>query len=238
MTLGIRRGVIVGAVCAIAALVALRMGAAPQGSTPAALTALEEKYRKAATLQATFLERYSENGKQVRVEAGTAYFLRPGKMRWEYDQPEKSLFLVDGKYVWFYAPADRTATRMPTKKSEDWRTPIAFLTTGMKLSKLCSSVELANDAKAAQPGDEVYRCVLRTAEDDSGERPQTVLFEVTSRNELARIVVLQGAGMQIEFEFKNWQWNPALPKTLFTFEPSPTTVIVNGLLPQAPGMRQ
>ena len=92
-------------------------------STPAAFVALEDRYRKATTLQATFLERYSENGKQVKVEAGTAYFLRPGKMRWEYEQPEKSLFLVDGKYVWFYAPADHTATRMPARKS-DWRTPI------------------------------------------------------------------------------------------------------------------
>jgi len=80
--------------------------------------------------------------------------------------------------------------------------------------------------------------VLRNAEEGPVGKPQTVLFEVTPQNELARIVVPQGAGMQIEFEFKNWLWNPALPKTLFTFEPSPTTVIVNGLLPEAPGMRQ
>jgi outer membrane lipoprotein carrier protein len=158
-------------------------------------------------------------------------------MRWEYDQPEKSLFLVDGKYVWFYAPADHTATRMPAKKSEDWRTPIAFLTTGMKLSKLCATLEEAKNAAAATMGDVVYRCVLRTAGDDPGGQPQTVLFEVTSSHELARIVI-PGAGMQIEFEFKNWQWNPALPKTLFIFEPPPSTVIVNGLLPEAPGMRQ
>jgi outer membrane lipoprotein carrier protein len=237
MKIGIRDGAMVGAVL-MAALFVSRPGGAAQASTSAALNALEERYRKASTLQATFLERYSENGKQVRVEAGTAYFLRPGKMRWEYDQPEKSLFLVDGKYVWFYAPVDHTATRMPTKKSEDWRTPIAFLTTGMKLSKICSSVDLASDAKPSIGGNQMYRCVLRAAEDEPGGKPQTVLFEVTPQNELARIVVPQGAGMQIEFEFKNWLWNPALPKGLFTFEPPPSTVIVNGLLPEAPGMRQ
>ena len=89
--------------------------------------------------------------------------------------------------------------------------------------------------KAANSGDAIYGCVLRTADKDPAEKPQTVLFEVTPQNELARIVVPQGAGMRIEFEFKNWQWNPALAKTLFTFEPSPSTVIVNGLLPEAPG---
>src|SRR5215469_656745 len=121
-------------------------------STPAGLSAVEERYRKATTLQATFLERYSENGKPVRVEAGTAYFLRPGKMRWEYEKPEKSLFLVDGNYVWFYAPEDHTATRMPAKKSEDWRTPIAFLTTGMKLGRICSEMEPAKDVNPSKPG--------------------------------------------------------------------------------------
>jgi outer membrane lipoprotein carrier protein len=222
---------------ALAVLSALLCAALAAETSPAALTALEDRYRKATTLQATFLERYSDNGKQVRVEAGTAYFLRPGKMRWEYEKPEKSLFLVDGKYVWFYAPADRTATRMPTRKSEDWRTPIAFLTTGIKLSRLCSSVEETKDASSIQ-GDVVYRCVLRTSDDEPGAKPQAVLFEVTPQNDLARILVQQGAGMTIEFEFKNWQYNPVLPKTLFTFAPPPTTVIVNGLLPEAPGMRQ
>src|SRR5579859_5589407 len=112
-----------------------------------ALPALEARYRRALTLKASFLERYSENGKQVRVEAGKAYFLRPGKMRWEYEKPEKNLFLVDGKFVWFYVPDDHTATRMPAKKSDDWRTPIAFLTTGMKLSRICSEVGPASDVK-------------------------------------------------------------------------------------------
>jgi len=227
------------AVAALAVALAITAVALSHATeTPAALSALEDRYRKAATLQATFLERYSESGKQIRVEAGIAYFLRPGKMRWEYEKPEKSLFLVDGKYVWFYAPADHTATRMPTRKSDDWRTPIAFLTTGMKLSKLCSTVELTNDAPAATQGDAVYRCLLRQAEGQPGGKPQAVLFEVSPRNELARIVVPQGAGMTIEFEFKNWQWNPALSKSLFAFAPPPSTVIVEGLLPEAPGMRQ
>jgi outer membrane lipoprotein carrier protein len=224
------------ALCGAAAVLPV-VNRATEGIPPK-LAALEARYQKAATLQATFLERYSENGKQVRVEAGTAYFLRPGKMRWEYEQPEKSLFLVDGKYVWFYAPADHTATRMPAKKSEDWRTPIAFLTTGMKLSRLCSNVEPAQDAKPEGAGNALYRCTLWGAGNERGERQQTVLLEVTPQNDLAGIVVPQGAGMQIEFEFKNWQWNPALPKTMFTFEPPPTAVIVNGVLPEAPGMRQ
>jgi outer membrane lipoprotein carrier protein len=202
------------------------------------LATLEARYSKAATLRASFLERYFENGKEMRLEAGKAYFLRPGRMRWEYEKPEKNLFLVDGKYVWFYAPDDHTATRMPAKKSEDWRTPIAFLTTGMKLSRICSEVGPARETKPSRAGNEVYRCVLRGSENEKDTAAQKVFFEISPQGELARIVVPQEAGVQIEFEFKDWEWNPALAKNLFQFEPPPGTVIVNGLLPEAPGMRQ
>jgi outer membrane lipoprotein carrier protein len=228
-------------VFALSAVALAQDGSAPRttaSSMNPKLSALEARYRKASTLEANFLERYSENGKQVRVEAGKAYFLRPGKMRWEYEKPEKTVFLVDGKFVWFYAPDDHTATRMPAKKSDDWRTPIAFLTTGMKLERICSEVGPAKDRKPSREGNEVYRCALRGAEDEKTAAAQEVLFETSPQNELARIVIPQEAGMQIEFEFKDWEWNPALAKTLFQFEPPPGTVIVNGLLPEAPGMRQ
>jgi outer membrane lipoprotein carrier protein len=206
--------------------------------TSATLAAVEQKYHAASTLQVNFLERYSENSALQRVESGKAYFLRPGKMRWEYAAPEKTVFLVDGKYVWFYAPADHTVTRMPTKKSEDWRTPIAFLTTGMKLSRICSEIQLAGDVKPARPGNEVYRCLLKDADNERAASLQKVLLEVSPQRELSRIVIPQSAGRQIEFEFIDWQWNPSLAKTLFQFAPPPGTAIVDGLLPEAPGMRQ
>src|SRR6202022_73267 len=117
------------------------------------LSLFEGRYRQARTLQATFLERYTENGRVVRTEAGTAYFRRPGKMRWEYESPEKDLFLVDGKTAWFYVPADHTVTRMPAKQSADWRTPLALLAGEMKVSRVCARVELAPDQPPEKPGD-------------------------------------------------------------------------------------
>src|SRR6266853_4227189 len=78
---------------------------------------LEAMYRGARTLQVTFFERYSENGHVVRTEAGVAYFRRPGKMRWDYESPEKNLFLVDFKTAGFDVPCDHTGTRGPDKQS-------------------------------------------------------------------------------------------------------------------------
>src|SRR5437879_4214711 len=127
----------------------------------AVVARLQARYHSPRTLQATFLERYRENGRVVRVEAGTAYFRRPGKMRWEYQAPEKNLFLIDGKTAWFYVPADHTATRVPAKVSADWRTPLALLAGEMKVSRVCGRVQLAVQEKAESAGNVVLYCEVR-----------------------------------------------------------------------------
>jgi outer membrane lipoprotein carrier protein len=202
------------------------------------LRQFEGRYRDAETLQVTFLERYFDNGRVVRVEAGEAYFLRPGKMRWDYQSPEKNTFLMDGKYVWFYSPADHTATRMPAKQSEDWRTPIAFLTSHMKLSRLCSEVSVAQDQKPVEFGSTLYHCVLRVAPGPDSSSKKSVYFEVSPAGELSRIMIPQEGGVEIEFSFSAWRWNPLLDRSLFQFYPPRGVAIVDGLLPDTPGLRQ
>jgi outer membrane lipoprotein carrier protein len=214
---------------------------------------MEHRYRAAKTLQATFLERYTENDRTVRVESGVAYFRRPGKMRWEYAAPENNLFLIDGKMAWFYVPADHTVTRVPAKQSTDWRTPLALLAGETKVSRVCARVELAPDEPPEKAGDAVFTCTVRGAAKDraeitkKGERtgpalaslePQqseqedTVLLEIAPESgELVRIVVRNKGGVGIEFHFAHWLDDPPIAEALFHFQPPPGVAIVNVELP-------
>ena len=200
---------------------------------------MESRYRPAKTLAATFLERYAENGSVLRSEAGTAYFRRPGKMRWEYERPEKDLFLVDGKTAWFYVPADHTVTRVPAKQSEDLRTPLALLAGEMKISRICARVELAESVKPLREADVVLRCRVRGEKKNaaSGDQPDSangtdaIFFEVArDSGELARLIVRQAGGIEVEFRFENWRFDPPLPETMFRFETPAGVAIVNGEL--------
>jgi outer membrane lipoprotein carrier protein len=204
----------------------------------------ESRYRAARTLQATFLERYTENGRVVRVESGTAYFRRPGKMRWEYQVPEKNLFLVDGKNAWFYVPADHTATRVPAKASTDWRTPLALLAGEMKVSRVCAQVQAAPDEKIESPGDVMLRCELHSAgtesqdshassaQPSSRESRESVYLEIVKKTgELVGVTVRDPGGVGIEFRFTNWQADPTVDDSLFHFHPPSGVAIVNGELP-------
>lgn len=206
---------------------------------------LETRYRAPRTLEATFLERYTESGKLVRVEAGTAYFRRPGKMRWEYESPERNLFLVDGKNAWFYVPADHTVTRVPARRSSDWRTPLALLAGEMKLSRVCSRVEFAPQQDVESSDDVMLQCELRgeksgtkaapDADKTSGNTPETqdsVYLEVAENSgDLIRILVKDSGGVGIEFRFANWRSDPPIDDSLFHFQVPPGVAIVNGELP-------
>ena len=202
---------------------------------------LEARYRGARTLQVIFFERYSENGHIVRTEAGVAYFRRPGKMRWEYQAPEKNVFLVDGKTAWFYVPGDRTVTRVPAKQSTDWRTPLALLAGEMKLSRICARVDLATAEKPDKEGDVVLSCLLKgpgntidpaSKNDAAPAKRDSLVIEVApDTSELVRLVVRGAGGVDIEFKFKDWQFDPAVPDSFFRFEVPPGVAIVSGELP-------
>jgi len=208
------------------------------------VTRLEARYRSARTLQATFLERYTENGRVLRTEAGIAYFRRPGKMRWEYQSPEKNLFLVDGKSAWFYVPADHTVTRVPAKQSTDWRTPLALLAGEMKVSRVCARIEPAIAEKPEASDHVVLFCKLRAASSEarkqglqdtpaqSGDAGEAVFFEIAEYSgDLVRVLIREPGGATVEFHFTNWQVDPPVDDSLFHFRPPSGVAIVNGELP-------
>ncbi len=209
---------------------------------------LEARYRSATRLEASFLERYTENGRLTRLEAGKVYFERPGKMRWDYESPEKNVFLVDGKNAWFYVPADHTVTRVPAKRSTDWRTPLSLLVGTMKVSRICNKIALAEPQAPEYSADVMLYCEPRGASNvreggdssrkaDSPEGRDMVYLEVQeSSGELVRVLLSDPGGVGIEFRFANWQLHPQLDDSFFRFQVPPGVAIVNGDLGAAQKM--
>ena len=228
----IRKAVVALALASAAASLPNACDSAAQGKPDSAKSLahlLEEHYRAPRTLQAVFLERYSEGQKEARVESGTVYFRRPGQMRWEYDSPEKKVFLVDGKTTWFYVPYDHTVTKSPIKESSDWRTPLALLTQKADLSRLCGRIDLVNEP-GIPPEHAVLRCIPKERKTRTGDVEYTeVLLEMdTSSGELARIQIRQPGGIELEYRFGNWRTDVPLDAGLFRFQVPKGVAIVDG----------
>lgn len=195
---------------------------------------LESRYQHARTLKAVFFQRYSDGRGGISAESGTVYFSRPGRMRWEYESPEKKLFLVDGTNVWFYIPADHTASRAKLKESSDWRTPLALLAGKAELSTICRSIEVVDsngsasgaDGKPPLPGNALLRCIPRDSADAAGA-PSQVLLETDPEARLVRVVIREAGNAETEFRFGNWQENISIPEEKFHFQPPAGVAIVD-----------
>jgi len=232
--------------CAL--LLAMRSPADVGPRAEPVVRALESHYRDAKTLQAVFLERYSDGRSSAQVETGVAYFSRPGRMRWEYESPESKLFITDGSTAWFYVPADHTVTRAPMKESADWRTPLALLTGKAKLSQLCGQIDVA-DVPSQVPGRTILRCRPRGEKAppksndgseagvaDAGAPFDQVLLEVdTATGELEDVRVREPGGIEIEYRFGNWKANTPLEDSLFHFQaPLGVAIVDEPKAPSAP----
>jgi outer membrane lipoprotein carrier protein len=191
---------------------------------------LELHYHRVRTMEAAFLEKYTSGGNSLRAESGEVYFSRPDRMRWDYDVPEQKMFLVDGKNVWYYVPADHTASRAKIKQSDDLRTPLALLMGKVNLQKLCGGLRLADSAasdpeeRPSQAGNTVLVCTPDKGDEDYFRE---ALLEINTRDQLVRVAVRQAGDIETEFRFGDWKENLPLDEAKFHFEPPVGVAIVD-----------
>jgi outer membrane lipoprotein carrier protein len=212
-------------------LLALAAALSPAATAKDITHKIEFRYHTARTLKAAFFERYSDGNGGISAESGTVYFSRPSRMRWEYQSPTEKLFLVDGTNVWFYVPADKTASRAQMKDSSDWRTPLALLTGKADFARLCRSVELIDPATAKNPEDQpmapdnaVLRCIPQAA---AGDEVKEVILESDPEARLVRVIVRQPGNLETEFRFGSWEENLAINELKFHFDPPPDVTITD-----------
>ena len=129
--------------CAFTPLLAGRAGAQPVD-----VTAIDAYLRGLRVAQGQFRQT-NPNGS---VQTGTFYLAKPGRIRFEYDQPKGAMVIADGAWVGVFDPkSNRGPTRYPLSK-----TPLSLL--------------LRDDISLAEPG-----MVLGATRDADGTTDITVV---------------------------------------------------------------
>ncbi len=196
---------------------------AAQADVHALAGKVDQHYDHIRTLEAQFTETYKGAGVN-RTESGTLLLKKPGRMRWDYDQPHPKLFLSDGSTAWFYVPGEQQARRTPVKQLEDLRSPLSYLLGKTKLEKELDGLSVAADVKPFDPGDVVLRGVPKGIR----ERVAQTLLEVTPDGLITRIVVEELDGSVTEFRFLQQKENVEIPDRQFRFAPPAGVEIVAG----------
>jgi outer membrane lipoprotein carrier protein len=214
---------IIGASSIPVLLLCLAVAVAAQPPVQSVAAKVDERYDHLHTLEAKFTETYSGAG-MTRTESGTLLLKKPGRMRWDYEQPRPKLFITDGSTAWFYVPGERQARRTPVKQLEDLRSPLRYLLGKTKLEKELDGLSLAPDEKPVETGDVVLRGVPKGMQD----RVSQTLLEVAPDGLIVRIVVEELDGSVTEFRFLQQKENVQIPDQQFRFVPPPGVEIVAG----------
>lgn len=184
---------------------------------------VDQHYDHMRSLEAQFTETYTGAG-MSRTESGTLLLKKPGRMRWDYDQPRPKLFLSDGQTAWFYVPGERQARRTPVKQLDDLRSPLRYLLGKTKLEKELDGLSFAPDQKPVVAGDLVLRGVPKGMRD----RVEQTLLEISPDGLIVRIVVQELDGSMTEFRFLRQTENVEIPDAQFHFVPPPGVEVVAG----------
>jgi len=180
---------------------------------------VDRHYDSLHSLKASFTESYAGLGVR-RVETGTLLLRKPGRMRWDYSSPAGKIFLLDGKYAWFYAKGDEQVQRIPAKELDDLRSPLRFLLGHTDLEKEMDSLALAPAANG---------CFTLTGQPKGQEqRIARLTLTVTAAGSITGIEVEEVDGAITRFVFTGEQPDAPVPAGAFQFTAPLGVPVVEG----------
>lgn len=187
----------------------------------ALLKKVDDHYNHLASMRTRYVEHYAGMGLN-RTEAGTLLLKKPGRMRWSYDTPAGKVFVLDGKYAWFYTPGDPQAQRISAKQMNDLRTPLRFLLGHTQLQKELTGVETARDGEGFR-----IAGVPRGMEN----RVRRLTLQVMADGTITGMKLEEVDGATTEFQFSGTQENVSARDADFVFVPPAGVSVVDGTPP-------
>jgi outer membrane lipoprotein carrier protein len=149
--------------------------------------------------------------------------VKPGKMRWDYSSPAGKLFLLDGKYAWFYTKGDPQVQRMLSKQLDDLRSPLRFLLGHTELEKEMDTLTMAPAGEG--------RYTLSGQPKGQEQRVSKLALTVTADGTIVGIEIDEADGAITRFAFSGEAANAAIAAEEFRFTPPAGVPVVNAAPP-------
>lgn len=182
---------------------------------------LEARLKSITTLQAEFKQfYYSTASSEPLTGQGKLYLRKPDRMRWEYEAPEKQIFLYNGGQFWLYFPEDKqlikNAVDSPGHESE-----ILGLISGTY-----SILERYSLNFNPFPSDRQNVYQLKLTPKSEGEFSY-ILLEIDSSTWLiTKAIFFDPAGNKLEYWFSRIKTGITLPDKLFELRVPPDCEII------------
>jgi outer membrane lipoprotein carrier protein len=176
---------------------------------------VQRRYDGAADFRARFTQTLTSVAMGRKTNsAGTVMFKKPGRMRWDYEKPERATYVSDGGLLWLYEPDDHQAFKQSLKTSQ-LPAALAFLTGKGKLSAEFD-ISPGDKATYGMAGDYRLTLVPKVAE----PQVKSILFVVDPRTfDVRESVITDGQGNLNDLTFADIRMGTHLSDTEFHFSP-------------------
>lgn len=177
----------------------------------AIVDAIQKQYDATHTFQARFVQKsYLRILDQSQHAQGTVSIKKPGKMRWEYNAPDRQILVSNDQALWLYLPDEQQVTKMKVQSIYSSNTPALFLAGRGQLTESFT-------IKKVTEKDGVYIVEL-IPRDKAQNLTKMVLLADKKNFQIIGSRVYDNLGNKTEMIFSDIRSNPALDDATFQFE--------------------
>jgi outer membrane lipoprotein carrier protein len=172
---------------------------------------VQKRYDTIRDFTANFVHSY-EGGilRRKVVERGVVQIKKPGRMRWDYQSPDKKLFVSDGTQMYLHEVAPNHVTVFPVPRGDDAATAVLFL---------AGRGNVARDFVVGhEAGGSADTHVLRlTPKAPERDYDWLVLHVDRASYQIRTLSAADAQGGRQTFEFSNIRENTGLADRVFAF---------------------
>jgi outer membrane lipoprotein carrier protein len=172
---------------------------------------LQARYDTVRDFTADFSHTYAGGVlKKTATEQGTLQVKKPGRMRWEYVEPEHKLFVSDGRKIYSYIPADKQVIISPMPADDQATTAVLFLVGKGNLTRDFDASYEAGGAPDAWT-------LKLTPRQPQRDYDWLVLIVDRESLRIRTMMAVEREGGRSTFEFSNYRENTGLADKIFAF---------------------
>ncbi len=180
-------------------------------------------YDRTTNFSANFEQEFFVKAHNVKKQSkGRVTFMKPGKMYWEYADPQGNRVVSDGTVLKVYEAANKQMYEQNVDKSQ-YPAALAFLTGNGKLTD-AFTFDLYDGSQMNFPGGMV---LVGTPKQATPAYTKVLFYVDAQTNQCVRVLIVDGQGNRNRFDFASPKVNdPNLKDDNFKFTPPPGTAVI------------
>lgn len=178
----------------------------------------------------------TKDGKSTRTMEGVCLYKKPGKVRYDFTQPEGDTIVSDGKTLWIYIKKLQVVGKQDLTIQKDSKSgPVFVSNTPEGLNRLFRKYHYKFDSihqpRTIDPKDpnEYFVLAMEQREKIGGFEKMTLYVDAVTYM-IRRADAVDGRGKETSIQFYNLDINRNIEDGLFNFHPSGNAKIVNNPL--------